>query len=198
MKKDKEKRYRTFMLILYKDDNKYYDYETFIIDKQFKNKEYRYCGITHDRDIQEETGELKKEHDHIVLYFDNPRTINSISKELDLPSQYIESYSSLKTALLYLLHYNQGEKAQYSIEQTFGDLQLELKKLIKNTPKTEEERVIQILDLIDSYYNYTSYSKFLRDICNLGLYDILRRNNYMFIKILDKRNEKLYNIEERS
>lgn len=186
------KRYRTFMLIVYKDDVNYYDYINFILNKEFKNKNFKYCGIVHDKDYND-NGEIKKEHEHIVLYFDNPRTINSISKEMNLPPQYIEKYKSLKTALLYLLHFNQGDKAQYSIEDTYGDLQLELKKLIKNNVKTEEERVLQLLDIIDNYYSYTSYSKFLRDVCNMGLYDILRRNNYMFLKCLDKKNENFYN-----
>lgn len=188
-----DKRYRTFMLILYKDDEKYFDYLNFIIDKEFKNQNYRYAGIVHDKDINEDTGELKKEHEHIVLYFDNPRTITSISKEMELPPQYIEKYSSLKTALLYLLHYNQGDKVQYNFDEVYGDLKNELKKYITNTPSSEEERVLKVLDIIDNYYKYTSYSKFLRDVCNNGLYDILRRNNYIFIKILDKHNETFYN-----
>lgn len=193
MKKDQqEKRYRTFMLILYQDDEKYFDYINFICEKEFSNKNYKYLGITHDKDITD-TGELKKVHDHIVIYFDNPRTISSISKEMELPPQYIEKYSSLKTALLYLIHFNQGDKVQYSLDDTFGDLKIQLKKYITNTPKEEEDRVLQLLDLIDSYYSYTSYSKFLRDVCNNGLYDILRRNNYMFLKILDKHNERYYN-----
>lgn len=186
------KRYRTFMLILYEDDDNYFDYINQIVEKQFKNKSYRYLGITHDKDITD-TGEIKKKHDHVVLYFDNPRTIESLSKELDLPSNYIEKYSSLKTALLYLIHFNQGDKMQYSINDTYGDLKTELNKYIVNTPKSEEERVLQVLDLIDSYYKITSYSQFLRDICRLGLYDILRRNNYMFLKVFDKRMEAFYN-----
>lgn len=191
MKKE-EKRYRTFMLILYEEDNNFIEYINYIVDKKFKNKNYKYLGITHDRDTNE-NGEIKKSHDHIVLYFDNPRTISSISKELGLPSNYIESYKSLKTALTYLIHFNQGDKAQYSIEDTYGDLQNELKKYTKNVILSEEDRVLKILDLIDSYYKYTSYSQFLRDICSLGLYDILRRNNYMFLKIFDKHNERYYN-----
>lgn len=186
------KRYRTFMLILYEDDDNYFDYINQIVEKQFKNKSYRYLGITHDKDITD-TGEIKKNHDHVVLYFDNPRTIESLSKELNLPSNYIEKYSSLKTALLYLIHFNQGDKTQYSINDTYGDLKTELNKYIVNTPKSEEERVLQLLDLIDSYYKTTSYSKFLRDVCRLGLYDILRRNNYMFLKVFDKRMEAFYN-----
>lgn len=185
----KNKRFRTFMLILYSDDDNYLEYLNFIIDKQFHTKNYRYLGITHDKDLDDE-GKIKKQHDHIVLYFDNPRTIDSISKEMNLPVQYIEKYSSLKTALLYLLHYNQGDKIQYEIDFTYGDLKNELKKYITNTPSSEEERVLKLLDIIDSYYHYTSYSTFLRDVCNNGLYDILRRNNYMFLKILDKKNEK--------
>ena len=183
------------MLILYEDDSNYISYINQIIDKNFKNNKYRYLGITHDKDTTE-TGEIKKKHDHIVLYFDNPRTIESLSKELDLPSNYIEKYSSLKTALLYLIHFNQGDKTQYSINDTYGDLKNELNKYIVNTPKTEEERVLQLLDLIDSYYHKTSYSKFLRDVCRLGLYDILRRNNYMFLKVFDKRMETFYNFND--
>lgn len=186
------KRFRTFMLILYEEDIKYNDYLSKIISKDFKNKNFKYLGIKHDKDITD-SGELKKSHDHVVLYFENPRTIESISKELDLPSNYIEKYSSLKTALLYLIHFNQGDKVQYDLNDTYGDLKNELKKYIINTPKTEEDRVLELLDLIDSYYKKTSYSQFLRDVCRLGLYDILRRNNYMFLRVFDKRMETFYN-----
>lgn len=179
------------MLIIYQDDLCYFEYMNFIEQYQFKNKNYRYLYITHDKDL-DDNGNVKKEHIHVVLYFDNPRTIDSISKEMNIPSNYIESYSSIKTALLYLVHYNQGEKVQYSADDTFGNLKTDLFKYILNTPSTEEERVIKLLDLIDSYYDYTTYSKFVRDVCKNGLYDILRRNNFMFIKILDKHNEKYY------
>ena len=179
------------MLVIYEDDPVYFDYLNFIIDKEFKNQNYRYLGITHNKDL-DENGNLKKNHDHIVLYFDNPRTIDSISKEMGLPSNYIESYSSIKTALLYLIHFNEGDKPQYSISDTYGTLKVELSKYVANLPSTEEERVIKLLDLIDSYYDYTTYSKFVRDVCKNGLYDILRRNNFMFIKILDKHKKKYY------
>lgn len=180
------------MLIIYQDDENYFEYLNFIENKGFKTRNMRYLGITHDKDVTDD-GIIKKCHDHIVLYFDNPRTIKSLSDELDLPMNYIEAYSSVKTALLYLLHYNQGDKPQYNITDTFGDLQNELKKYVSNNPLSEEDRVCLLLDLIDSYYKYTSYSVFLRDVCKNGLYDILRRNNYMFIKILDKHNEKFIN-----
>lgn len=191
-KTNNNKRFRTFMIIIYQDDENYLEYLDFIIKKHFKNKNYKYLGITHDSDLDDK-GDLKKSHDHVVLYFDNNRTIESVSKELDLPMNYIEAYSSVKTALLYLLHYNQGDKYQYDINDTYGDLQNELRKYIKNNPLSEEDRVCLLLDLIDSYYKYTSYSVFLRDVCKNGLYDILRRNNFMFIKIFDKHNEKFIN-----
>lgn len=180
------------MLILYEDDSNYLENINFIIDHHFSTKNFQYLGIRHDKDLDDE-GNLKKPHDHVVLYFDNPRTIDSIAKEMSIPSNYIEKYNSLKTALLYLLHFNQGDKAQYSINDTYGDLQTQLKKYISNTPITEEERVCKLLDIIDNYYKYVSYSQFLRDVCKNGLYDIFRRNNYMFVKILDKHNEKFYN-----
>lgn len=187
-----EKRYRCFMLVIYEDDENYFDYINCIVNKEFINKEYHYLGITHDKDIADD-GQLKKSHDHIVLYFENARTISSLSKELGLPPQYIEKYTSLKTALLYLIHFNEGDKIQYKIDDTYGDLKDELQKYIRNTPKNEEQRVLMLLEIIDNYFKFTSYSQFLKDICNRGLYDIFRRNSFMFVKILDKHNENFYN-----
>lgn len=191
-KAKKTGRYHTFMLILYADDENYIEFLNFIIDKKFKNKDYYYEGITHNRDV-EDNGELKKPHDHIVLYFDNARTLTSISKELSLPPQYIEVYENKKTALLYLLHYNHGDKAQYFVDELYGELTNEIKKYVANIPLTEEDRVLNILSIIDNYSSYVSYSYFLKDICNKGLYSVFRRNSYIFIKILDKHNEKFYN-----
>ena len=122
--------FRTYMLIIYEDDKNYFDYLNFILDKSFKCN-FHYLGITHDKDVDDE-GNLIKSHEHIVLYFPNPRSLSSISKETGIPSNYFEIYKDKKTALTYLVHLNHGDKYQYDVNDTYGDLKNELLKYVKN------------------------------------------------------------------
>ena len=114
---------RTYGIILYPDSTNY-DYESII---SFALSSYKECmWILHDKDIYQynvtdsETGEIihlagdaKKPHIHLLFKLDNPRSINSIAKELSIPENMVEHIKKWKASVRYLIHMDDEDKYQY-------------------------------------------------------------------------------------
>lgn len=102
-----EKRYRNFMILLYPEDDYYKDVLN-DIRGNFKN----YAYIKH---VPEE--DEKKEHVHLILSLDNPRSESSLAKRLDIPKRLIQSIKTLRGSCRYLVHKDNEEKYQYNLDQ---------------------------------------------------------------------------------
>ena len=89
-----EKRYRNFMILLYPEWDNFKD-----ILQDLKGSFKNYAYIKH---IAEE--EEKKEHIHFILSLDNPRSIYSLSKRIEVPSNLIQNIKSLRGSCRYLIH----------------------------------------------------------------------------------------------
>lgn len=100
-----EKRYRNFMLLLYPEWDNYKDL-LFDIKGSFKN----YAYLEHQKEASE-----KKDHLHLILSLDNPRSIESLSKRLDLKKQFIQPIKSLRASCRYLIHKDNEDKIQYNL-----------------------------------------------------------------------------------
>lgn len=142
-------------------------------------KEYDYIYIVHDRDVYE-NGELKKSHTHVILRFHNSHWNTALSKDLEISENYIEASKSYKNNLLYLIHFNEPDKTHYEVSECKGNLVKDLKKYLHENSMQEEEKLLQLLDIIDKCSS-------LRDIVEIsienGFYSDLRRN-YSIIKDL--------------
>lgn len=72
----------------------------------------------HNKDIEEETGELKKPHYHIIFNFDGPVTLRSMQElcnDLGL-STYVERVRNLKNIIDYLTHHSRKSKEKYKYD----------------------------------------------------------------------------------
>lgn len=169
--------------------SKYYTLELYnesdnirFTDKIEKIKNYNYAYILHDKDNC-------KPHYHVVISFANYRYISAVSEELDIPANYLEPVTSIEGMLTYLIHLNQKNKYQYNIEEVYGSDKLlnQFKKCIKNNDLVEEEKVLDLIQFIDSS-EYLTFTKFIKYACSIGRYDIVRRSQYLFCKIIDEHN----------
>lgn len=142
-----EKRYRHFMLLLYKDSTIYnFDDLLFDLKGSFKN----YAFITHQPESNE-----KKEHIHFILSLDNPRSIDSLSKRLGLPSNYIQSIKSLRASCRYLIHLDDDTKKSYELADVKVSSSFSRKFYSSfDDLKTEEDMIDDIYLFIDSLENY--------------------------------------------
>lgn len=153
---------------------------------------YDYAYIVHDKDTNED-GEIKKSHVHVVIRFINPRHISSVAKELGIEANYIESIQSrFDSMLCYLIHYNQPDKYQYSLDEVEGTLKDDLvKALNKQNKQPEEDEVLFLLGFIKNLNHYMSYEDFVEWACSQHMYATYRRNASFFKEALYNRNLQL-------
>lgn len=177
------KRGRKFRVLLYPDNLDHVAALSKILD--FPQFSY----ILHDKDVKED-GSPDKPHWHVCVWFSNARFIDGLAKELGIESRFVQLTTNATHDLRYLVHADDPDKFQYDISEVQTNMSFELQKALKDT--AEEARVISILDLIDDEHHVISYSKFVRSICQKGLYSDFRRSYGIFSKCIDEHNSRVY------
>lgn len=191
-------RSRIHMLLLYPDNASHVEAVSKI------EKSYDYAAIMHDRDIwsaddekknpEHKQGEYKKSHWHIVLRFNQAVWSTAICKDLGIEHNYIENIKRFDNALQYLIHYNDTDKAQYTIDEVFGNLKTKLVESINKVEKTEGEKVVELIQFIKDYDGKLSITDFATYCALNGYWSEFRRSGAIFCKMIDEHNS-LY--EER-
>lgn len=170
-------------LVLYPNEDPTHNFALEYIKENYS----KYAYIMHDKDLLED-GSSKKLHYHIVISFNNYRWRNAIASELGITPNYIEKIRNLENALKYLIHYNNSNKYQYAIEEVQGTLRHKLENYINTQDKTESEKVLELLQYIESQKTYLRLSDFIKFVCDSNLYDIYRRSATTFVKLLEEHN----------
>lgn len=187
----KEKyRSRVHMLLLYPENEQH----TKAVEKI--KQSYDYALILHDKDYytedteQHARGELKKEHWHIVLRFNQAVWSSAICKELGIEHNYIENVKRFDNAIQYLIHYNDSDKAQYTVDEVQGSLKQKLVESINKVEKSEGEKVIELIDFIENNNARISIKEFASYCAQQGYWSEFRRSATIFIKIIEEHNQK--------
>lgn len=167
---------RIFCLVLYPENE-----EHCRVIELLKSK-YNVLGICHDRDIYEEDneetgakkGEIKKLHHHIIVKFENARSLNALAKELGCESNLIQKVDSFEGMCKYLLHMDYPQKTQYQKCELYGLL---IDYAMKYIDKVDEDiQLMQIIDYLENYNHLLPLPMFIRWICTHGYYSTYRRN----------------------
>ena len=185
-------RSRVHLILLYPDNSNHLE----VLDKITKS--YDFAGIVHNRDMWTEddeklnpshkAGDLKKEHIHIVLRTQNAVWNTALCKELGLDDKFCEQVKNIERSLQYLLHYNEPDKTQYSIDDVFGCLRTKLSESISKNEKSESEKVLELLDYIDNYQGQLRISDFARYCASNGYWSEFRRSGAIFLKVIAECN----------
>lgn len=72
--------------------------------------------VNHNQDKNED-GTLKKNHTHLVLIYDTPRKLSTVSNVLNVATNFVEYGRSKQAMLLYLTHKNDATKYQYADDE---------------------------------------------------------------------------------
>jgi len=194
-------RSRTHMLLLYPDNE---DHKK-AFDKIIKS--YDHAGILHHKDYwtfddekknpDHKSGTLKKAHYHIILRFNQAVWSSAICKELGIQENYIENIKKFDNALQYLIHYNDNDKAQYDINDVFGNLKNRLVESINKIEKSEGEKVVELIQFIREFEGRLPITVFAKYCAENGYWSEFRRSGAIFCKIIDEHNEK-YNERART
>lgn len=184
-------RKRNFAMLLYPEDESH-----MAALKLLQDGGYKYAAILHDRDVYsvhdevaaELVGTPKKPHYHVVLRFPNDRWRTAMATELGIAPNYIKACVCFDGALRYLIHNGYPEKYQYALSDVFGPLASELEKVV--TDKTEDERVLELVESITSTRGVITYTAMLIDACKAGRYGDFRRLGNGVKWLIDEHNAK--------
>lgn len=175
-------KYRVFSGVIYPDSESY-NSVTVLETVKAKFKEWAYC--LHDQDVTDE-GELKKAHIHWVGRGD-PRTLSAVSKFLGLKENEIELGKNFKALVQYLIHLNNPEKAQYSVENVVTNIP-DIAAMLRNLSEGQLVKDLASAKLRMSWYDLIQYS--IENDC----YDVLRRNMPILKAVWDESPEGMYRI----
>lgn len=181
----KDIRSRCYHLILYPDDEKHCS----IVDLITNN--YNYGLILHDKDLIEGTQNIKKPHWHIILYFENAKYLSTLANELSLPPNYIRT-EELRKGLLYLIHYNNKDKFQYSIDEVKGSLKENLLNYLSNSIEIEKTSILLLYGLINSSEGPIELADLLPVIVSNNLWSYFRRSQLTWFKLIEEHNRKYH------
>lgn len=139
---------RSFAFILYpQEDNTH-------LTALLRIKEYyKYAFIEHTSDVYEEdgedqeTGDTKKSHIHVVIKFDNPRSIDKIAKETGLQINYIQKCNFVAYTR-YLIHKDDPLKYQYKEEEICTNIPLDVKSALSLKSDYKRHATNSILEYI--------------------------------------------------
>ena len=152
----------------------------------------------HDKDINKETGEFKKDHKHGALYFDSLKSYSQVSelliKNLNTPA-HVEPVMSPKGMYDYFTHAENPEKTLYDINQIETGCGFELDKfLISNN---SDEFLSMVIDMIEEH-NFTEFNNLVRYARkeNQQLLSLVMDKTYFFAKYLDSRRHSRYGKED--
>lgn len=174
---------RRHCVLLYPEDEKH------VKALEHIERYYKYAYIKHDKDANEETGELKKEHIHVVVEFQNAKYNTAVAKELEITENYIQECRNVENALEYLIHYNEEKKYQYDIAEVKGDLKNKLIKYVRNDKRDEGEKTMELIEYIEAYDGQLTVTKVAKKSAELGLWDVFRRASAIYIRIIDEHNQ---------
>ncbi len=186
-------RSRVHMLLLYPDNEQH---------AEALNKiplSYDYAMILHDKDTWTEEdekknpdhkeGTYKKPHYHVVLRFNQAVWSSAICKSLGIEHNYIEDVKRFDNALQYLIHYNDTDKAQYSIDEVQGNLKAKLVESINKVEKSEGEKVVELIQFIKEYDGRLTVTEFASYCAMNGYWSEFRRSGAIFCKMIEEHNE---------
>lgn len=171
----KPKKFRHWLILLYDDTSSYDFKEVLRICKSQK----KYAYIKH---LPEESE--KKCHYHVILSFENATSKSTLSNKLGVPENYISEIKSFRTICRYLIHKDDEDKIQYSLDQVIISKPFTREYLKQfDDLESEEEIISNIYDFIFELKG-KKYSDSLKDLItyiNYNCYDrIYKRYRYEF------------------
>ncbi len=126
-----------------------------LVDTKLKPK--RWAGILHDHDMKDDNVTPAEDNIHVMMQFENARSVNQIAQELGDSPQYIEIWKGdVNNGFAYLVHATDGarHKYQYSYSEVKANFDYTeyMKKAVQKTRKVEgitsSNRINGMLDLI--------------------------------------------------
>lgn len=105
-----------------------------------------FAYIKHDKDSD------ASPHYHFYIEFPNPRSLNAVADDLNIPANMIEKVRAPQGLLKYLTHTDDKSVAAGKHPYTFEEIHTNLPESAFAGPIDKRKLFLQIGDMVDSYY----------------------------------------------
>lgn len=105
-----------------------------------------YAYIKHDKDSD------ASPHYHFYIEFPNPRSLNAVAEDLNLPPNMIEKVRAPQGLLKYLTHTDDKSVAAGKHPYTFEEIHTNLPESSFAGPIDKRKLWLEITDMVDAYY----------------------------------------------
>lgn len=150
-------------------------------------KNFNYAYILHNKDINKETGEVKKEHIHVVIKLENARTLKSITEELYIEENRVEKVRNFRKMIRYLIHMDNKEKYQYNKKDINSNIWDKIENYFKDN--SESSDIKEIFEYIYSVDRYIYFHEVLEYVLYNNLYSSYRRGISIIKTIIEEHNK---------
>lgn len=207
MPKTREQRYYSYTFELYLESLP----KNF--EEELKNLHCKVAFILHDKDKYSESdlkkykknndgesppwkvGDIKKPHYHIVLKFENLKSIKGVLSMLEpLEIKYIEPVQTERGMIRYLIHLDDEEKYQYNKKDIvlYGGYNID-KFFERDKDMNEIKKELRYIILKDKSaytYNYFDFYNYVADNYSYEYLDIIDKYSYSFQSLVNGKNKK--------
>lgn len=160
------------------------------LDKIINEFDCQYAYINHDKDLDDDDN-LKKAHTHVVLSFKNPRWSTKLAEDLGITINYIKDCEFINKALTYLIHLNEIDKFQYSIDEVHGPLRDKLVKIYKKLNQVDDDIAFnEIREYIVNTQRFIRYSEVAKFVLDNNYFGAYRRSYYVLRDMIYEHNNK--------
>ena len=95
--------------------------------------------INHDKDVNDETGEIVEPHTHIYIEYETPRKVSTVANLLGVASNFVEVVRNKKGMLRYLTHKDQKTKVKYNDDDVYTNADIDYKTAVMGAMMSDKE-----------------------------------------------------------
>jgi len=95
--------------------------------------------INHDKDVNDETGEIVEPHTHIYLEYETPRKVSTVANLFGVAPNFIEVVRNKKGMLRYLTHKDQKTKVKYDDDDVYTNADIDYKTAVMGAMMSDKE-----------------------------------------------------------
>lgn len=100
---------------------------------------FRAYVINHDKDVNDETGEVVETHTHIYIEYETPRKVSTVANLLGVASNFVEVVRNKKGMLRYLTHRDQKTKVKYNDNEVYTNADIDYKTAVMGASMSDKE-----------------------------------------------------------
>lgn len=151
---------------------------------------YDHVYILHDRDL-DSNGSPKKAHYHVVIRTKNQTWRNGLAEKIGISANYIQQVRNFDSVLEYLVHANEENKYQYSLDDLKGCSHLirKVKSLVEIDTLSESDKVAELIEMISGYDGFLTVREFSWYCAKNNRWDVFRRSGSIFLEIIKEKNK---------